>query len=176
MRSKAGGDDKSIVHLKIHEVVQDMDFRYSPQSLFLAYAAQNPDRLGAMKPDDALLFISKSRKRGCFVPGTVANQSYVDVVDGKFMALAFTCPRGFSWLMLGNYAAEIGVKLVGVRSFESHMADILNGLVEVLDVRPMSLKDIHKTAIKASKPKPKAAKKASASKTPAPKAARRAKF
>jgi hypothetical protein len=119
--------------LQLVDFADHQDFRCSPRTLLLAYLRWH--NIGTPLPlypqEGVLLLISRQRTRACIITGdvvrlfqahttkhTATNSPALDALP--VTSINFTCPRGFSWYMLGNYCRDIGIRLSGVKTLEQH--------------------------------------------------------
>jgi len=136
------------INLRIRHdrVVQDVDFRCGPAAIYIQYRRDMILAIQKQRPisdDDCVLFISKTRRHGFFVPGAIMRLTEQEILSGRFCCIRFSCPAGFSWLMLANYASDVGITLTNVKRFEQHMARIIRGVEKSLGldhVVPMTLR------------------------------------
>lgn len=133
---------KALLRLRLASggIAMDVDFRHSDVATFVAWALQNPNVIARMERHHAILFVSKTMQSGFFVPGTVARLPLADIVGGKFLSFRFRTPRGFSWLMIADYAHDIGIELEGMKRLEDRIADRIgeNHVTdEPFEIKPM---------------------------------------
>lgn len=100
--------------------IEQVDFRRSEQTNFLAFTKENPAVAASLKIEDAILFINKKMDQLVFVHGfkhlTTAGRSY-RVLTSQRVRL-----KGGRWnpLRLADYATDAGLPLEGLRRFADH--------------------------------------------------------
>ena len=98
--------------------IETVDFRKNERTCWREFIAKH--RNFVLRPDESLLLLSKSLNQLCFVYGTTK----LDDVPGGLEILASVKFRisGGTWnpLRLKEYANEVGLELVGLKSFTQH--------------------------------------------------------
>jgi hypothetical protein len=102
--------------------VYTVSFRKSEMTNYKEFAKKNPKLAAKLGGNDAVLLISQSGDQLCFVHGFKTSR------DGSSIARVLRSERlrleagTWSPFMLANYAASVGIKLVGHKRFEEHFA------------------------------------------------------
>ena len=86
-------------------------------------------QLGRLKADDVVLLVSKGGNQLVFLHG-------FDVLEEQkiLRSTRLRIAGGARWnpLMLVNYANSVGLKITGLKTYEEHVAGIIQGVEKVL--------------------------------------------
>lgn len=109
---------KAKAKIKLKAIQFDVDFRYSEFTIYQEFKKNKsfPGELGA---SEAFLFVSRSGNQLLWVLNVTkidAKSSQQTLIDTRRWRLS-----GSTWhpFMLQNYAAEVGLELIGIRRFEA---------------------------------------------------------
>lgn len=110
--------------------IAQADFRKSEHTNFLEHHVQKRgkklEKRSALKPGEVACLVASSGKQVVFV----YNPDHVldDAQDEHFVLhserLRLTGGGRWDPLMLGNYAAQVGIQLEGIRLFEQHFEEM----------------------------------------------------
>lgn len=107
-----------IQHIRLRRVLEG-DFRWNEASLYREFTKKEQALAASFKEDDAVCFVSKTGTQILFV-------YRVREVEGRevLTSVRLRLPSG-TWnpLLLQNYAAEVGLHLVGHKFFEEHFRE-----------------------------------------------------
>lgn len=106
------------MRLKLRAIVSDADFRKNEATLYEEFKASR-SYPGKLRANECFLFLSKSRNQLLWF------FSDVRMTDGWTKQIAVYDSRRWriksgTWhpFMLANYAADVGIELVGIKRFE----------------------------------------------------------
>ena len=108
-----------MLRIKLKAIWMGADFRYSERTNYNNFTRM-PQFPSMLRANEAFLFVSKSGNQLVWL----LNQQDI---NGKVKTVEVTDSRrwrltGGTWnpLMVANYAKEVGIELIGIKTFEQH--------------------------------------------------------
>lgn len=99
--------------------IEVADFRKSEATLYDDFAWRNR-RLGGLKKNEVILFISLTGNQCIWIINVTHNPSGRRIVDSRRWRV-----EGGVWnpLMIANYAEQVGLRLKGIKKFEEYFTE-----------------------------------------------------
>jgi len=101
-------------------VQQDVDFRKSDESILDACLKEEGKNLPALRPNDVLMFVSKSGNQILFILNFGELDTYTGYIRRFIDTRRWRLCGGGRWnpLMIKNYGLEVGIDFVNLRKYD----------------------------------------------------------